>query len=170
LFNPGQYSSSPFLTVKSAIGKVAPGTYTITDVVPAAPPASASGKVNGVTMNGVGINLVAPQGSKAVGLILGVSGAVTSATITIDPGLGGALQAIRDSLRAPDGAFASARERLTKEASRIADDREKLETSSTKYYNQLLTNFTAMDGRVSAFKATQSYLDQQIKIWTNGND
>ena len=26
-----------------------------------------------------------------------------------------------------------------------------------------------MDSRVSAFKATQSYLDQQIKMWTNSN-
>ncbi len=170
LFNPGQYSSSPFLTIKSLGGKVAPGTYTITDVVPAAPPATASGKVNGVAMTGVGANLVAPQGSPAIGLILGVSGAVASATITVDPGLGGALQAIRDALRARGGAFASAQERLDKEADRVAEDREKLETSSTKYYNQLLTTFTAMDSKVSAFKATQSYLDQQIKIWTNDRD
>ena len=170
LFNPGQYSSSPFLTIKSLIGKVAPGTYTVTNVVPAAPPAAASGKINNVTMTGVGSNLVAPQSSGAVGLILGVSGAVASATITIDPGLGGALQSIRDALRARGGAFASAQERLDKEADRIADDREKLEATSSKYYNQLLTTFTAMDSRVSAFKATQSYLDQQIKIWTNSND
>ncbi len=167
LFNPGQYSSSPFLTIKNLAGKVAPGTYTITDVVPAAPPAAASGKVDGMAMTGVGANLVAPQGSSAIGLILGVSGAVASATITVDAGLGGALQSIRDALRARGGAFASAQERLNKEADRIAEDREKLETSSAKYYNQLLTTFTAMDSRVSAFKATQSYLDQQIKIWTN---
>ena len=170
LFNPGQYSSSPFLTIKSLIGKVAPGTYTITDVVPAAPPAAASGKVDGLSMTGVGSNLVAPSGSAAVGLILGVSGAVASATVTIDPGLGGALQSIRDALRARGGAFASAQERLDKEADRIARDREQLEATSTKYYNQLLTNFTAMDSRVSAFRATQSYLDQQIKIWTNSNN
>jgi flagellar hook-associated protein 2 len=42
--------------------------------------------------------------------------------------------------------------------------------SATKYHDQLLTTFTAMDSRVSAFKATQSYLDQQIKMWTNGNN
>jgi flagellar hook-associated protein 2 len=170
LFNPGQYSSSPFLTIKSLPGKVAPGTYTITDVVPAAAPAAASGKVNNVAMTGIGPNLIAPGSSKAIGLILGVSGAVASATITVDPGLGGALQSIRDALRARGGAFASAQERLGKEADRIAEDRDRLETSSTKYYNQLLTTFTAMDSRVSAFKATQSYLDQQIKIWTHSND
>lgn len=170
LFNPGQYSSSPFLTIKSLAGKVAPGTYSITDVVPAAAPAAASGKVNNVAMTGIGANLVAPGGSPAIGLILGVSGAVASATITVDPGLGGALQSIRDALRARGGAFASAQERLGKEADRIAEDRVKLETSSSKYYNQLLTTFTAMDSRVSAFKATQSYLDQQIRMWTHSND
>jgi len=170
LFNPGQYSSSPFLTIKNAIGKVAPGTYTITNAVPAAAPAVASGKVNNVAMTGIGANLVAPQGSAAIGLILGVSGTVTSATITVDPGLGGALQSIRDALRARGGAFASAQERLSHEADRIATDRAQLETSSTKYYNQLLTTFTAMDSRVSAFKATQSYLDQQIQIWTNSKN
>ena len=170
LFNPGQYSSSPFLTIKSLAGKVAPGTYTITDVVPAAPPAAASGKVNNLAMTGVGTSLVAPQASPAIGLILAVSGAVASATITVDPGLGGALQSIRDALRARSGAFASAQERLDKEADRIAEDRDRLEVSSTKYYNQLLTTFTAMDNRVSAFRATQSYLDQQIKMWTNSKD
>lgn len=170
LFNPGQYSSSPFLTIKSAAGKVAPGTYTITNVVPAAPPAAASGMIGGKAMTGIGANLIPPQGSPAVGLILGVSGAVTSATITVDPGLGGALQSIRDALRARGGAFAGAQERLTREATRIADDKARLETSAAKYHDQLLTTFSAMDSRVSAFKATQSYLDQQIKMWTNGNN
>jgi flagellar hook-associated protein 2 len=28
-------------------------------------------------------------------------------------------------------------------------------------------SFTTMDKQVTAFKATQSYLEQQIKIWTN---
>jgi flagellar hook-associated protein 2 len=163
LFNPTQFASSPLLTIKSAIGRVKPGTYTITDVVAGNP---ASGKVDSLAMIPVGTNLIAPSGAKALGLILGASGNVASATVTIDPGLGGALQAIRDGLRARGGPFASAQERLEKEADRIADDRATLETRSSKYYNQLLTTFTAMDRQVSAFKATQSYLDQQIKIWT----
>jgi hypothetical protein len=27
-----------------------------------------------------------------------------------------------------------------------------------------------MDARIGALKATQSYLEQQIKLWNNGND
>jgi flagellar hook-associated protein 2 len=167
LFNPSQFSSSPFLTIKSAIGRVKPGTYTITNAVPAAGAVPASGKIDGISFISSGSNLVAPSGSAAVGLILGVSGAVASATITIDPGLGGALDDIRDMLRARGGPFETTEDRLDGEADRIADDRTQLETRSEKYYNQLMTTFTQMDRQVSAFKATQSYLDQQIKIWTN---
>lgn len=165
LFNPSQYSSSPFLTIKSVLGKVKPGVYTVTDIVPQAGETAASGNVNGAAFIGVGPNLVAPSGSPALGLILGVSGAVASATITIDPGLGGALQAIREALRAKNGPLSGSEDRLEKEAEKIADDREALETRSEKYYNQLLTTFTNMERQVSAFKATQSYLDQQIKMW-----
>ena len=117
-------------------------------------------------MTGIENNLVAPAASAAVGLILRVSGAVTSATITIDPGLGGALQGIRDSLRAGSGPFAGSKERLSAEAEKIAEERDVLEMRSEKYYNQLLTTFTNMERQVSSFKATQSYLDQQIKMWT----
>jgi flagellar hook-associated protein 2 len=163
LFNPTQYSSSPLITIKSAIGRVRPGTYALTNIVAGNP---ASGEIDGTAMTAVGTNLIAPSSSNAVGLILGPSGNVASATVTIDPGLGGALQAIRDGLRARGGAFATTEERLEKEADRIADDRAVLETRSARYYSQLLTTFTAMDRQVSAFRATQSYLDQQIKIWT----
>ena len=170
LFNPTQYSSSPFLTVKSAIGRVAPGTYTVTDIVAAAGATPASGKIGGIAMSAIGSNLVAPRTSPAAGLVLGVSGNVASATITIDPGLGGALQSIRDALRASGGAFATTQKRLSDEAARIGKDSEALTSRSDKYYNQLLTSFTAMDRQVSAFKATQSYLDQQVKMWTNNKN
>jgi flagellar hook-associated protein 2 len=166
LFNPGQRSSSALLTIGSLIGKVKPGTYTITNVVPGVSGGDASGMVDGAAMIGVENNLVAPAGSAALGLVLGVNGAVASATITIDAGLGGALQMLRDSLRASTGPFAGSRERLSAEAKVIAKDREALETRSEKYYNQLLAQFTAMERQVSAFKATSSYLEQQVKMWT----
>jgi len=167
LFNPSQSSSSPFLTIKSGVSGVKPGTYTVTNVDPGPP---ATGMIDGVAFKSSGANLIGPSGSNAVGLILGVSGAVSSATITIDPGLGGALQSIRDSLRASGGAFDSASDRLKAEADRIADDQTKLDARSEQYYNQLLASFTAMNQQVSAFKATQAYLDQQVKMWTSGDN
>jgi flagellar hook-associated protein 2 len=168
LFNPTQFSSSPFVTIKSAIGRVRPGVYTVTDLV-AGPPAS--GKIGTLAMTPTGSNLIAPSASKAVGLILGIAaGAPASATITIDPGLGGALDMIRDDLRARTGPFATTQERLASEAKAIAEERDLLESRSSKYYNQLLSTFTSMERQVSAFKATQSYLDQQVKMWTNDSN
>lgn len=166
LFNPSQHSSTSLVTIKNAAGRVKPGTYTITDIVAAVGATAASGKINNVAMTASGSNLVATAASGAAGLILGVSGDVASATITIDPGLGGALQAIRDALRARGGPISSSEEKLSAEAGRIAEERAALETRSDKMHDQLLKTFSAMDRRVSAFKATQAYLDQQIKIWT----
>ncbi len=167
LFNPSQWSSSGAVTIKSAIGRVKPGTYTLTDLVPASGGTAASGKVDGVAMTGVDSSLVAPAGSTALGLIVGVNSAAASVTVTVELGLGGALKEIRDALRAGNGPFAGASARYKKEQDDIADDRADLELRSEQYYNQLLKTFTAMERQVSAFKATQSYLDQQVKMWTN---
>lgn len=170
LFNPSQYSSSPNVLINSPMGQAKPGTYTITNVVPQAGAVPASGLIDGVAMTGTESFLVAPFGSKAIGLVLDVRGAAASVTITVEPGFGGALQAIRDSLRSSNGPFASSQARLSEEASDIADDRVDMESRHQTYYNQLLATFTAMERQVSSFKATQSYLDQQVKMWTNQRD
>ena len=166
LFNPSQYSSSPLVTIKSSPTRVKPGTYEITDIVPGNP---ASGKIDGLAMGQAGSNLIAPSTSKAAGLIVNVSTGATAATITIDPGLLGALNAVKDSLGGSKGAFASSKERLDRESKAIATERDTLTRQSEKYYNQLLSTFTAMDKQVSAFRATQSYLTQQINIWTKSS-
>jgi flagellar hook-associated protein 2 len=169
LFNPRQYSSDPLVTIFNKMGAAKPGTYALTNLVPAAGGVGATGNINGVAMISSGPNLIAPASSPAVGLVVTVKGALAAATITVDAGLGGALQAIRDSVRARTGPIASAQDQLAKEAKSIADDRAKMESRATTYYNQLVASFTTMDVQVSSFKATQSYLDQQIKIW-NGNN
>lgn len=166
LFNPSQWSSNPAIAIKSDIGKVKPGVYTITDLVPAGSGTDATGFIDGKAMIPSGPNVIAPAGSAAVGLILGVGAAVGSVTINIDPGLGGALQSIRDALRAGGGPFANSSKRLQAEARDIADDRAEMETRASTHYDQLLGRFTTMERQVSAFKATQSYLEQQIKMWT----
>jgi flagellar hook-associated protein 2 len=88
-------------------------------------------------------------------------------SITIEAGLGGALKMIRDALRDREGPFAATNKRLTAERDNIADAKALNEERSQRYYNQMLGTFTAMERQVSSFKATQSYLDQQIKMWTN---
>jgi flagellar hook-associated protein 2 len=167
LFNPSQWSSSPAAIIKSAMGRVKPGVYQLTDLVPSAGGAAASGNVDGQPMTGVETSLVAPAGSAALGLIVSVEAAAANVTITVEAGLGGALKAIRDALRDRNGAFATANARLDVEKRELAEARTALQTRSEQYYNQLLKTFTAMERQVSASRATQSYLDQQIKMWTN---
>ena len=163
-------SSSPLVEITSEMGNAKPGTYTLTNIVAASGGVDASGMVDGVAMTADGSTLIAPVGSAGVGLAVEVFGSVASVTITVDRGLGGALQAIRDALRADSGPFAATEERLQDEAEAIADDRADLERRSTAYHDQLVAQFTAMEQRVSAFKATQSYLEQQIKMWNGGDD
>ena len=170
LFNPRQYSSNPAIVIASKVGVVKPGTYTLTNLLAPVGAGDASGKIGGIAMIGTGEALRAPITSAAKGLVVRVDADVASATITIEAGLGGALQAIRDTLRASNGPLATTQDRLGKEAKSIATDRATLERRSDAYYNRLVTSFSAMDRQVNAFKATQSYLEQQIKIWSNSND
>jgi flagellar hook-associated protein 2 len=170
LFNPGQRSSSDLVRITSAMGRAAPGTYQVANLVAATGGQPASGMIAGLTAFASDNLLVAAITSPAKGLIIEPLGNVASATITIDLGLGGALKAIRDALLATSGPVKSTQTRLNSEARQISADRETLETRSTAYRDQLVRSFTSMDKQVTSYKATQSYLDQQIKIWTNNNN
>ncbi|WP_245409566.1 flagellar filament capping protein FliD [Allosphingosinicella vermicomposti] len=170
LFNPGQHSSNPNLVITSALGKVKPGTYTITNVVPGVDGAAASGFIDGKAADAVGNFLIASTASGATGLVLQVKGAISSATITIDAGIGGALLAIKDALFAPGGPLTNSNTRFSDEAGDIADDREAMERRMTAYHDRLVSSYASMEKRVAVFKATQSYLDQQIKMWTKSGD
>ena len=167
LFNPGRRSSNPLVTITSPVGRGRPGSYVLTELVAGPPP---SGMIDGFAMDVSGNSLIAPVLSRAAGLTIAVSGGATSATITIDAGLGGALQAIRERVLDRNGTIAQGKVRYEAQAKQIGTERETLETRSANYFNQLLKTFTAMDRQVSAFKATQSYLDQQVKMWTNSRN
>ncbi len=86
--------------------------------------------------------------------------------VASDPGIGGALAAINTAATAPNGPLASLATRLGKDAAALADDRTRMETRETAYKARLEKQFGGVDTRVGALKATQSYLDQQIRIWT----
>ena len=167
LFNPAMFSDNSRVAVRSVSGRVAPGTYALSGLVPQNGTVAPAGLIDGTAMTPSGADLIAPAGSRAVGLIISLrSGAPGAATVTVEAGLGGALQAIRDDLRAANGAFTTANRTLSTTARDIADDRAVLERRSAKYFNQLLSTYAAMDRNISAFKATQTYLEQQIKLWT----
>ena len=170
MFNPGQSASSPLIKIVSGYGRAKPGTYAVTDLVAGSSGNPASGKIGGAAAIAAGGQLISSIGAASKGLIIEPLGNLAEGTVTVDLGLGGALQAIRDALRAANGPLAGSQARLGVETKAITDDREKMETRETKYRDRLISQFTTMDKRVSASKATQSYLEQQVKMWTNGNN
>jgi flagellar hook-associated protein 2 len=87
-----------------------------------------------------------------------------------DPGIGRALQEIADKATGTDGILESLRSRLDKESAGIVKDQQRMEARETAYRARLERQFGTLDSRISALKATQSYLEQQIKVWTNSED
>jgi flagellar hook-associated protein 2 len=84
-----------------------------------------------------------------------------------DPGIAHALTSIRDAATVQNGTFDRLSTRLQKGVQAIAQDREKMETRETRYRARLEKQFGSMDARIGALKATQTYLSQQIKLWSN---
>ena len=84
-----------------------------------------------------------------------------------DPGIGGALAAIKTSALATAGVLTSTSNRLTREQKGVETDRTTMEARETAYKARLDKQFGGLDAKVGALKATQSYLTQQIKVWTN---
>lgn len=93
-------------------------------------------------------------------------GARTSLT---DPGLAVALDEIRDAAVAPGGLIESLAKALQAEATTIAKNRERMEAREDRYQARLEKQYATLEARLSAFKATQSYLEQQIKLWSGGD-
>ncbi len=84
-----------------------------------------------------------------------------------DPGIALALKAIKERVNGDGGVLTGLRSRLDKEASAIAKNRATTETREDAYRARLEKQFGSMDARIGALRATQSYLTQQIKIWSN---
>lgn len=171
MFNPSQRSDSPLLKITSGIGKVKGGTYTVTNAVPGNGTVGASAQLNGSYTLPYGTTGVqASFTSPASGLTFDVLGNVSSATITVDLGLQGALDAIKSELTASAGQLTASQTRLDNEKKSIADEKEKLTARDTAYRAQLTAQFTRMQTALAAYSSTQSYLTQQVKMWTNGNN
>lgn len=90
-------------------------------------------------------------------------------TSVTDPGIGGALSAIKTSALSVYGVLTTTSSRLTREQKTVEDDRATMETRETAYKARLQKQFGGLDAKVGAFKATQSYLKQQIDLWTKSS-
>ena len=69
------------------------------------------------------------------------------------------------SLAGSGGPLDGLKTRLQKEVDAIGKNRARMEEREEAYRLKLEKQFTQMDARLSALKATQSYLEQQIKLW-----
>lgn len=170
MFNPGQHSDNPLVKITSAMGATKPGSYTISGITAAANGNSAAGTIAGKPAVGAGSLLYASVSSGASGLVIEPQGDIASATITVDLGLGGALQQIRDALRASGGALDALSTSLTAEKTKLATQRTDMQQAESAYKDRLTSQFSKMDTRVAAYKSIQSYLEQQIAVWTKSDN
>ncbi|SEH16350.1 flagellar hook-associated protein 2 [Sphingopyxis sp. YR583] len=88
-----------------------------------------------------------------------------------DPGIAFALDAIRDKAVGVNGAIERVSKSLTEKKENLAEQLEKIEEREEAYKKRLEKQYGSLEARLASFKATQSYLEQQIKLWSNqGND
>lgn len=171
MFNPGQRSDNALIKITNAVGKVKGGIYTVTNATPGSSGTNASATLDGGYTLPLGpTGVTASFVSAAVGLSFDVLGPVTTAKITIDMGLQGALDAIKNEMTASSGQLTTSQKKLENEKAAISDSKEKLTTKDTAYRDQLTKQFTRMQSALLAYSSTQSYLTQQVKLWTNGSN
>lgn len=92
-----------------------------------------------------------------------------SQTELTDPGISFVLDSLRDAAVSANGPLEQVRASLQREADQIATNRTRIEQREDAYRSRLERQFAGMDARIGALKATQSYLEQQIKLWNNDN-
>lgn len=94
----------------------------------------------------------------------------TARTEATDPGIALSLDALRDAAVASNGALEQVRSSLQRETDNIAKNRERMEQREDAYRTRLEKQYAGMDARLGALRATQSYLEQQIKLWNGGDN
>ncbi|UZW55051.1 flagellar filament capping protein FliD [Sphingobium sp. JS3065] len=85
-------------------------------------------------------------------------------------GLAGLMDGVRDNIQKDGGPLATSQGKYKALADDLGRQLEKLDTQMTDYQAQLTKVYSAMETRLSALKATQSYLEQQVALWTKSND
>jgi flagellar hook-associated protein 2 len=84
-------------------------------------------------------------------------------------GLAGMMDSVRDNIQKDGGPLATSQSKYKALASDLSDQLDKLDSQMTDYQAQLTKVYSAMETRLSAMKATQSYLEQQVALWTKSN-
>src|SRR3546814_9303691 len=66
-----------------------------------------------------------------------------------------------------NGAIDRVSRSLDAQKENLADQLEKIEEREDAYRKRLEKQYGSLEAKLAAFKATQSYLEQQIKLWSN---
>jgi flagellar hook-associated protein 2 len=80
-------------------------------------------------------------------------------------GIAGALKSIKDYLTSDKGPLSASASTYEKLAKNYSSDITKISAQKAAYSEQLTKSYSTMQSRLLAFKATQSYLEQQIAAW-----
>lgn len=86
---------------------------------------------------------------------------------TSDPGIASVMSNLAQKMTTTDGVLDVLGSRLKREGDALTASRTDVETRAESYRKRLEKQYSAMDNRIGALKATQSYLDQQIQLWSN---
>ncbi len=99
----------------------------------------------------------------------GVEAIFADGTGPTNGGLSAALSAIRE--RATDKTYGldAATSRYTKAATTIAEQKAKTSAAATTMSTRLTQQYATMDARVAAYKASQTFMEQQVKVWTKSS-
>jgi flagellar hook-associated protein 2 len=100
----------------------------------------------------------------------GVANMVNPATATdANPGLARLMDSVRDNIEKDEGPLKLAQARYDSLSEDFTEQLEKLDDQMADYEAHLTKIYSAMETRLSALKATQSYLEQQIEVWNNSD-
>ena len=89
---------------------------------------------------------------------------------TVNPGLSTLMDTVRDNIQKDNGPLKLAQERYAALAKDFTKQLEDLDVKMASYEEHLTGIYSAMETRLSALKATQSYLEQQIEMWNNSSN
>ena len=93
----------------------------------------------------------------------------TASTAT-NPGLSKLMDSVRDNIEKDDGPLKLAQKRYDAVTADLAKQLTDLDDQMASYEDHLKSLYSAMSTRLSALKATQSYLTQQMAVWNNSNN
>ena len=85
-------------------------------------------------------------------------------------GLGAAMSSLKLNATSTLYGLGASTTRYTEAQTRLADQQDEIGTKSASLTTRLTQQFASMNAKLSAYKSTQSYLQQQIDAWTKSSD